>query len=173
MSSTYAALAALFLSCLLGRCLYEILKHSGRVDPTRRLVFAVVFADMSGLWVAWFAMGAQDPSALGLPPAARWVGLAAALAGLVLFVGAVVQLRGLENTKVLVTSGFFAKTRHPAYLGFTLWFLGWPLFKDAAVSLALAAVGIAATAYWRHNEEQALAVQFGEAYREYRRRTWF
>jgi protein-S-isoprenylcysteine O-methyltransferase Ste14 len=173
MTATYLILVSVHLAAIVGRCRYELLKRSGRVDTRRPLVFWVVFADMVVPWAAWFGLGALDPVRLNLPEPLRWAGLGLTIAGAVLFVGTVLTLRALENTTVLVTTGLFTLTRHPAYLGFVLWLVGWPLFQGGASSLALGVVGIAATLWWRQNEERALVVQFGEAYRDYQRRTWF
>lgn len=166
-------LAAGYVLCLALRTLYEVLKRRGRVDLENRLLFALVFLDMATLWVIWFTMAVRDPVSMHAPAALRWTGLALTLAGWGLFVGAVAQLRRLENTTVLVTTGLFALTRHPAYLGFVLWLIAWPVYQDAAVTLALAPLGIAATLFWRHTEELNLLAQFGPAYRDYRRRTPF
>lgn len=173
MTVRYAGLASVYLLGLLGRGLYEWLKERHRVDPTRRLVFAIVFADMALMWAAWFGMSELDPMRMGLSPMVRWGGLALSILGLLLFLGALFQLRALENTKVLVSNGLFALTRHPIYLGFVFWLVGWPLFQDAGVSLCLAAPGIASIFHWRRNEERALRIQFGAAYRDYEQRTWF
>jgi protein-S-isoprenylcysteine O-methyltransferase Ste14 len=167
----YLVLVAVFLAAVGGRCTYEHMKRSGRLDPRRRLVFALVFADMVVLWAAWFSLVGLDPLPLALPAAVRWLGGALTVAGGALFVAAAFTLRGLENTTVLVTSGIYAVVRHPAYLGFVLWLVGWPVLKGAGASLAVAAVGIAATLWWRRNEERALVTQFGAAYRAYQRRT--
>ena len=91
----------------------------------------------------------------------------------VLFLAGLIQLRGVENIDHLVTTGFFAGVRHPMYLGFTLWILGWAVFWGAFVSLAVGLVGIGNILLWRHLEERHLEKRYGEAYRSYRARTWF
>jgi protein-S-isoprenylcysteine O-methyltransferase Ste14 len=173
MTVIFTLLLVVFLLGLAGRCLYEWLKQLGRVDPKNRAVFITVFLDMMAMWLAWFALSEQDESRLGLPAWVRWIGLAVTLGGVVLAIGALAQLRALENTTVLVTTGFFAKLRHPMYLAFMGWFVAWPVYRDAAISVCMGALGIMAVAYWRKNEERALSLQFGQAYREYQRRTWF
>jgi len=72
----------------------------------------------------------------------------------------------------LVTTGLFAAVRHPMYLGFTLWIVGWALFQGAVVGLAVGLVGIANILLWRHLEERHLEAHYGEAYRACRSRTW-
>ena len=103
----------------------------------------------------------------------RWIGLALSVCGAALFLGALMQLRALENTKVLVTTGLFSRIRHPVYLGFILWYVGWPLYHGAVLSLGLGWLGIISTLWWRTVEEKHLVVQFGDAYRQYTQRTWF
>jgi protein-S-isoprenylcysteine O-methyltransferase Ste14 len=94
-------------------------------------------------------------------------------AGLVLAVGALVQLKGVENIDHLVTTRFFGRVRHPMYLGFTLWILGWAVFQGSLVGFAVGLVGIGNILLWRHLEEQHLETRYGEVYRAYRARTWF
>ena len=91
---------------------------------------------MMVLWASWFSMCPMEPERPIVPAFVSGIGLAALAAGLVLAVGAVIQLRGVENIDHLVTTGFFARVRHPMYLGFTLWILGWAVFQGAVVSLA-------------------------------------
>jgi uncharacterized membrane protein len=43
-----------------------------------------------------------------------------------------------------------SRTRHPMYLGFILWILGWAAFHGAVVSLAVGLVGIGNFLLWRH-----------------------
>jgi protein-S-isoprenylcysteine O-methyltransferase Ste14 len=92
--------------------------------------------------------------------------------GVIFAVGALLQLRGLENIKHLVTSGLFKKIRHPMYAGFVLWILGWSTYHRAMVSLFVGLVGIANILFWRRLEEARLLAQHGEAYLEYRVTTW-
>ena len=115
----------------------------------------------------------MDPVHVGVPAIVRWASLAVLLGGLVLAVGALTQLRGVENIDHLVTTGLFARVRHPMYLGFTLWILGWAVFHGAIASLAVGFVGIVNILVWRHLEEEHLETSYGETYRSYRARTWF
>jgi protein-S-isoprenylcysteine O-methyltransferase Ste14 len=87
--------------------------------------------------------------------------------------GAVIQLRGLEDIDHLVKTGLFSKIRHPMYTGFILWIVGWGVYHNAVISLAAGMVGIGIILYWQGLEEAALESQFGEDYRAYRKETWF
>ena len=82
-------------------------------------------------------------------------------------------MRGLENIDHLVTTGLFSRLRHPMYVGFILWILGWVVRYGAVVSLAAGVLCIGNILYWRQLEERALESQYGEDYRSYRRATWF
>ncbi len=173
MSPSFLLFAALFLVGLSIRAVYEALKKAHRVDEGNRPVFLVVVAGMAMLWVGWFAMCPRDPFRLPVPEAGRWAGLALVVLGWGLALGALAQLRGVENIDHLVTTGLFAKLRHPMYTGFVLWIVGWAAFHGAAASLLPGLLGIASVRHWRHLEEQKLESAYGEAYRAYRRSSWF
>jgi protein-S-isoprenylcysteine O-methyltransferase Ste14 len=79
----------------------------------------------------------------------------------------------VENVDHLVTTGLFAKIRHPMYAGFILWIVGWATTYGAFVSLAAGVLCIGNILYWRHLEEGALEACYGARYRDYRAGTWF
>lgn len=162
--------------CLLGlgiRTTYEILKKRGTVDTKNTGIFAVVFAGMVLMLASWIPMCPVDPWRIHYHGAIRGIGLAALAAGLGLAVGGLIQLRGLENIDRLVTSGLYAKIRHPMYTGFILWILGWIIFYGAVMSMFIGLVCIGNVLYWRRLEESNLAAQYGESYLTYSRGTWF
>ena len=165
--------AVLFLLCLGIRAIYELLKESGKIDPESKLVFAVILTVMCALWMSWFSLCPEDPLPVALLPPLRWLGFAIFAIGMVLAVGALIQLRGVENIKHLVTTGLFRKLRHPMYLGFIFWIVGWSIYHGALVSLAIGIPGIASVLWWKHLEDSRLEKQFGEEYRHYRLNTWF
>lgn len=173
MSVDYVLLAAIFLACLSIRAAYEMLKETRRINPGSKPVFAVILTVMLMLWLSWFALCPLDPMQVSPPPLVHWLGLAVFILGSALAVGALLQLRGVENIKHLVTSGVFKKVRHPMYLGFIAWILGWSLFHGAIVSLAVGVPGILSVLWWRHLEEVRLRVQFGDAYERYRMTSWW
>jgi protein-S-isoprenylcysteine O-methyltransferase Ste14 len=80
-------------------------------------------------------------------------------------------LLGLEKTTTLVTSGIYQHIRHPLYssLLFLTWgaFLKWPTWPALMLALAASAF-LAATARVEEGENLRF---FGEAYREYMRRS--
>ena len=173
MNTNYLVFLGLYLGSLIVRTCYELLKRAGKVNPKSTIVFAMIFAVMCLMWVSWCSMGPFDSWRLALPSIVRWIGLSVVIIGMGLAVGALVQLRGLENIDHLVTAGLFSKLRHPMYTGFILWILGWAIFHGSVVSLVVGLVGIGNILYWRRLEDDDLEEWYGESYREYRQRTWF
>jgi protein-S-isoprenylcysteine O-methyltransferase Ste14 len=171
--TTFFLVAGLCLVGLAIRTGYEMLRQAGRVDTMSKPVFGVVFMAMVTMLLSWPAMCRLDPWPVAVPGAARWVGLALVAVALLLAVGGLVQLRGLEGIDHLVTTGLYARLRHPMYAGFILWIVGWVVRDGALVSLAVGLVGIGNILYWRHLEERALESGYGEVYRTYRQQTWF
>ena len=173
MPDTYILLAMAFVACLSLRTGYEGLKEAGKIDPENKLIFAGIFTVMSVLWISWFLLCPRDPYAMTLPSWVHLGGRAVFLTGMILAVGAFLQLRALENVKHLVTNRFFSRLRHPMYTGFILWIIGWSVYHGAMLSLLIGCLGIANIFYWRRLEDARLLLQHGEAYREYSRKTWF
>ncbi|PWB71830.1 hypothetical protein C3F09_07430 [candidate division GN15 bacterium] len=172
MKPGYFALLTIFLSCNAIRAGYEILKRSGRIDSHNKPLFWCIVLVMAGLWFSWFGMCPIDPLKIALPDVIRWIGFAIVIVGLVPAIGALIQLRGVEHIEHLVTTGLFARVRHPMYLGFILWIVGWAMFHSAAVSAAAGMVGIGNVLYWRSLEEKNLEKTYGDRYLEYRKQTW-
>jgi len=173
MKTAFLIFVFLHFSGLVIRAVYERLKQNGRADPESRLTVAVIFAVMCLLWASWFNMCSLDPYKLALSAGVRWAGLGLFFAGLVFSVGATLQLRGVENIEHLVTTGLFRKTRHPMYLGFILWILGWAIYHGAALSLLCGCVTILNIIHWKRLEEKQLASRYRQTYAAYRSKTWF
>jgi protein-S-isoprenylcysteine O-methyltransferase Ste14 len=173
MNSSFWIFSGLFLFGLAVRAAYESLKRSGAVDPKSKVLFSLVFTAMCLMWASWFNMAPLDPLPVTLPAILRWTGLGLVIAGLVLAVTGLVQLRGMENIDHLVTGGLFARIRHPVYTGFILWIAGWALYHGALASLLIGLVGIGNILYWQRLEEADLRSRYGADYLEYRSRTWF
>lgn len=173
MENSFLIPAVLFILCLAIRSLYEILKEARKINPESKPIFALIFTSMCTLWVSWFILCPSDPSHIDLPGSVRLTGLAVCIIGTILAVGALVQLRGVENIDHLVTTGLFKRIRHPMYLGFISWILGWSIYHSAWVSLAIGMLGIASVLWWRHLEDTRLEIQFPKEYQNYRLTTWF
>ncbi len=173
MESEYLVLAVVHVLCISVRTSYEVLKDRGRVNPKNPVLFGAVFTTMIVLWASWFALCPMDPVILPLSGAIRYAGFGVFLLGLLLAIGALVQLRGFENINHLVTNGLFAWCRHPMYTGFITWIFGWSVYHGAVVSFVLGMITTANILYWRRLEEKHLEIQFGDAYQDYKRMTWF
>ncbi len=173
MVNNYIILAALFILSLSIRSGYELLKDAGKVKPESKPLFAFIFTTMCALWVSWFSLCPLDPFKVAMPEAVRAIGMALFASGMILAIGALLQLKGLENIDHLETSGLYARIRHPMYTGFILWILGWSMYHNALFSLFIGMLGIANILHWRSLEERRLAVQYGDAYLRYRSTTWF
>lgn len=163
----------IFLICLALRAIYEILKKSGKTDPKNKPLFVFILAVMILLWASWFAMCPEDPIKMVIPEYIRWPGFGIWALGMLLAVGALIQLRGVENIDHLETAGLFAKIRHPMYLGFIFWIIGWVLYYRAGLSTIPGFIGIINVFFWRNLEEDHLEIAFGQRYIDYRKGTWF
>jgi protein-S-isoprenylcysteine O-methyltransferase Ste14 len=162
MNRTYCILAVLFLISLVIRTSYELLKKAGKSNPKSTPLFIIILFTMCVLWMSWFGMCPLDPLKLALPSWLKFTGLGIFTLGLVLALGALFQLRGVENIDHLVTTGLFAFVRHPMYLGFILWIIGWSVYHGAATSFMVGLIGIANIRYWQYLEDSNLAATFGE-----------
>lgn len=173
MITGYLVFVGLYFLGLMIRVIYEQLKKNGRIDPKNKITFTIVLCAMCLLWASWFNMCPLDPFQLSIPHVVRWIGFSTFLVGLGLAIGAVIQLRGVENINHLVTKGLFSKIRHPMYVGFILWIFGWAIYHGAVISLIVGNVAICNIFYWKILEERELESAYGDIYLEYRNRTWF
>ena len=173
MNVNYSLYLGLFIVCLAIRSGYEALKDLGKVNPRNKALFIVVFVAMTVLWISWFGMCPLDPWPLAVPGLVRWTGFALVVAGTLLAVGALTQLRGLENIEHLVTTGLFSRLRHPMYTGFFFWVIGWSTYHGALTSFLAGLFAIGNFLYWRGLEDRRLASHFGDIFRVYRKQTWF
>lgn len=113
--------------------------------------------------------GVVWPERVGLGLVAVWAALFVWAAVTLLRAGA--TIRPDRPTRVLVTTGPYAVTRNPLYLGLTVLYVGlalivnslWPVFFLPIPVLLLDRAVIP-------REERYLAATFGERYQEYRRR---
>lgn len=85
--------------------------------------------------------------------------------------GTTIDPVNIDHADKLVTSGVFAWTRNPMYLGFALMLLGWSAFLGGRWTL----LGPTLFVFFIQRfqiapEERAMAAKFGEAYTDYRRR---
>lgn len=154
------------------RTIYEILKHKQIIHATK-LTFVIVFVNMFLLWGSWFGICSDDPNGIILPGFVRYTGLVLVVAGIAIFITALLTIRALEDYEGdLITHGIYSIVRHPMYLAFILWLTGMPLYAGGYVAYFLAIVFIANVLFWRHLEEQELMNRF-PGYQEYKKKTIF
>ncbi len=105
-------------------------------------------------------------------------GLAIAIPALVLFVLARVQLGRAFSVQakasLLVTDGLYSRIRNPIYVFGALLIAGVLIYLAKPWLLLIAFVILIPLQVIRvRKEEQVLEAKFGEAYRDYKRKTWF
>jgi len=112
----------------------------------------------------------------------RWLGVLPLSAGIAvdLIANAMFNKRGttvkpFEKSTVLVTTGLFAVTRNPFYLGMALILLGVAVLLGSATPLVVVPIYVLAmTKAFIEPEEKMLEEAFGDQFRQYRERvrTW-
>ena len=139
----------------------------------RGTIFRVWLPLVAGLcalgWVFRFAPGSHGP--------ARLIGLLLALIGLA---GVILSRYTLGRSfsiapkaTALVTSGIYSRIRNPIYLFGMIFFIGLALIVGRLELLAVLLVLIPMQIIRARREAAVLEAKFGDAYREYRQRTWF
>jgi protein-S-isoprenylcysteine O-methyltransferase Ste14 len=154
------------------RTVYEILKHKNLLKPSK-LSFVIVFTNMALLWSSWIALCSSDIYKINLPGIIHYSGLLLCLLGLISFITALLTIKTLETYDGdLITKGIYSKIRHPMYLGFILWLIGFPVYFGAGFSFILSFIFIANILFWRYLEEIELDKRFPR-YKEYKTKTLF
>jgi protein-S-isoprenylcysteine O-methyltransferase Ste14 len=109
--------------------------------------------------------------------AIRFIGLAITVFAAVAFLTARYQLGESfsvnPQAKHLVTSGIYSRIRNPLYVFSTLMILGAVIAYQRPVFLLIPAALVIVQGTRAHREARVLEAAFGDAYREYRKRTWF
>lgn len=75
-----------------------------------------------------------------------------------------------EDTKELVTSGIYARIRHPLYTALLLMLVGFVLFSPSYTNLVHAICIVVYLAVGIYYEEKRLIATFGKAYEAYKRK---
>jgi protein-S-isoprenylcysteine O-methyltransferase Ste14 len=101
----------------------------------------------------------------------KYLGLIVFVIGSAFVILSHLRIKGYDSGK-LITTGIYSKIRHPMYLGFILWIIGFPLFMQSIVTFALSILWIPQILYWKISEEKSLEKKY-EKYIEYKKRTWF
>ena len=144
-------------------------------DPLAMLVLALVPLAIPGV-AAWGGrLGAWPLPAPGL---LGWLGVALSALGLGVRVAAMRQLGvrfspllAVQREHALETTGWYARVRHPGYLGSLLASWGAAVVFGSALALPLAALMTAFQLDRVRREERLLEGTFGDAWRAYAART--
>jgi protein-S-isoprenylcysteine O-methyltransferase Ste14 len=143
---------------------------------------ALLLFSLAGLGLVpltYVATGFPRAADYGFRPAQAWLGVAAALAALVMFrlthraLGRnwSVTLEVRESHK-LVTDGVYGRVRHPMYTAFWLWALAQALLLPNWVAGLSGLIGFGTLYVLRVGREERLMVDaFGDDYRAYMSRT--
>jgi protein-S-isoprenylcysteine O-methyltransferase Ste14 len=154
------------------RTTYEVLKHKNLLKPSK-ISFVIIFTNMAVLWASWIALCSVDIYKINLPAVVNYLGLSLCVIGLIFFVTALLTIKTLETYDGdLITKGIYSKIRHPMYLGFILWSIGFPVYFGAGFSFFLSFIFIVNILFWRYLEEIELDKRF-PSYKEYKVKTWF
>ncbi|HTW79262.1 MAG TPA: isoprenylcysteine carboxylmethyltransferase family protein [Terracidiphilus sp.] len=116
--------------------------------------------------------------AMNLPwTALRIAGLAIALPAFILFSTARMQLGRSFSVEAkateLVTTGIYSRIRNPIYFFGALMILGVIVWTGRPILLLIYVILIPAQIVRARKEAQILEAKFGDAYVEYRKKTWF
>lgn len=109
--------------------------------------------------------------------ATRWLGLALCLAGLA---GVIVSRYTLGRSfsiaakaTDLVTTGIYSRIRNPIYVSSVIFILGLIVIVRRPVLGLILLIVIPMQIIRARREARVLEAKFGDAYRQYRERTWF
>lgn len=154
----------------------KIMDSGKSLSPNQKLFLNVL---LPSLYVVPLAVAYFSPKNFGFGiPQLAGVGLGVGLAGVVLWIGSMINLgpslRVLPGADRLVARGFYKRLRHPMYLGISLTLFGLLLASGSILGMAyLFAVVLPLNIVRARLEERALAEKFGEVYRVYRQSTLF
>ena len=133
-------------------------------------IFTIAITLIAASLFLWYASG---------QPWTPWrvVGLAIAVPACLLFMLAHLQLGQAFSVRAkastLVTTGIYARIRNPIYVFAALMIFGVIIWAHRPRFLLMFVVLIPMQLLRVRKEEQVLEAKFGDAYREYKRKTWF
>lgn len=134
---------------------------------------SIIQVAVLGAALAWGAWHFSDPS---WPPD-RLAGLGLSVPAFALWATARIQLGTSfavrAQAKELVTRGLYSKIRNPIYVFGAIFIAGYFLLIGRPIGLILPAAVAPMQIFRARKEARVLEEKFGDAYREYRSKTWF
>ncbi|WP_029059626.1 methyltransferase family protein [Stappia stellulata] len=135
------------------------------------VLWLILLLSMVGIRVATPGYVLADAAA----QVSGWVAIAAGLAlqGIAAgqFIKARTNLHAFRDPDQLITTGVFAFSRNPMYLGFVLTLLGAALLLNTPLAFAGPLIFFAVASLWYIPREERIAEDlFGDLYRDYRAR---
>jgi len=160
----------------------RLLPDGAAIQREGRAAFALRFVAFFALlgWLLAYAINPPWVRALNLalPIALRWGGFVLGLASLAFWTWTQVALDTqwsaplqLRDGHHLVTTGPYARMRHPLYTAMFGWAISLALVTANWVFAAMAALTVIGLASRAPREEAMMVAQFGDEYRKYMART--
>ncbi len=78
----------------------------------------------------------------------------------------------IREGHTLVENGLYKYVRHPIYLGTIIGVISIPIYTSSITGFLISLLSIPLFAYRIRLEERMLVEEFGDAYKQYRERTW-
>lgn len=127
--------------------------------------------------VALFALVRLQVTGAASPSTMRVIGLALAIPAFICWVVARIQLGNSFSIQAkataLVSHGIYSKIRNPVYVFGTILIVGIILWLGHPIWLLVLLIIIPMQMWRAKKEAQVLEAKFGDAYRDYRAKTWF
>lgn len=193
-SETVFRLAYLFLFVALAAMriyfMVKVRRSGGRIMPDEQaiareggravyLVRVIAFFALLAVLVMYFAGAAWiDVFRFPLPAGLRWMGFVIGLlaVGFWTWVQKALDIQWSAQLQLtqghhLITTGPYARIRHPLYTGVLGWSLALSLLTANWIFVAVCALATAALVWRVPKEEQMMMEAFGDEYRAYMQRT--
>jgi len=139
---------------------------------SRHIYAFTAFQIVVAIGLIWFLITRSGPWNVR-----RYVGTVLILAGLTMIGVARYQLGRSFSVKAeahqLVTTGLYSKIRNPIYVFGMVMITGMILILGRPEGFLVLVAAVVAQTVRARREAQVLEAAFGDAYREYRRKTWF
>lgn len=132
-------------------------------------LFFYLFSNPFFDYPRWHAPGAVLSSGTSAAHLTRFIGVWIIFASLILIAFSWYQL--YQKRGILVTGGIYSKIRHPQYMGFLGFTLGWLIYWPTLLTIFLWPVLASAYITQAYKEDKFLAERYGNYFRNYCSRT--